>query len=69
MASDLMPPGNFGAGGGIHRCRRLEGFRSSGKVPPGVWEAVLRLKLSVFQRCKEIQKDVQIQDPNLSEFI
>ena len=45
MASDLTPPGNFGAGGGIHRCRRftnsgsfrevlegLEGFWSYGTV-------------------------------------
>ena len=42
-------------------------FRSYGKVPKV--SGRLRLKLSVFQRCKEIQKDVQIQDPNLSEFI
>lgn len=32
MASDLTPPGNFGAGGGIHRCRR---FTNSGSFMGG----------------------------------
>ena len=36
MASDLTPPGNFGAGGGIHRCRRFTNSGSFREVLEGL---------------------------------